>query len=227
MTNRDLKVELKSLVKNSITPLLKSYGFKKNGDTYIKNMKNIVWVIDIQKSRWNDENELQFTFNCGIYFSALAFIYSNTPNSSIPRIAGCCIHSRIEMLSKSKLDKWWSLQQEISPGQNTVIIQEVEACIQSLVIPFLEKFNSINDILDFLKNERPVCYRSVYPQSKELCMIYIAIIYSLLGQQNKSFALLNEFIEDFPKSQLTSLIPAIKNRICAMRTIGGKLCVDF
>lgn len=93
---------LNNILGSSLTPYLKSLGFKKSKNNYTRDLGEMAYIINIQKSRWDDKEEAKFTFNCGIYVPEVFSIYSNIENISKPQIENC---SKADIFKISKFLK--------------------------------------------------------------------------------------------------------------------------
>jgi hypothetical protein len=52
-----------------LKPLFKDNGFSKSALNFYKNTSNFIFVLNFQKSSWNDSAHTRFYINCGIYGS--------------------------------------------------------------------------------------------------------------------------------------------------------------
>ncbi len=57
---------MEHFIKEYISPFLRKKGFLKKGLTWNKTVGNVVYVINIQKSKFSKEDEIDFTLNIGI-----------------------------------------------------------------------------------------------------------------------------------------------------------------
>ena len=97
------------ILKSALTPLLRSRGFRKRGPVYVAEHGEVTWLVDVQKSQWNDRNEAQFTVNGGVYVPGVVSGYSRRPDPAEPKMVDCCLSVRIGMLDESRVDKWWKI----------------------------------------------------------------------------------------------------------------------
>ncbi|MCB9869356.1 MAG: DUF4304 domain-containing protein [Planctomycetes bacterium] len=136
----------------SLTPLLRSHGFRKEGSVYLAQYGEMALLVDIQKSRWNDEDDAKFTVNGGIYIPGIVSAYSGRPDPEKPKIADCSLSVRIGMLDELRLDKWWKVTSRDS--RQDVVDEEIarELCdrVEMLLLPFLAKFESPAGVAEYL-----------------------------------------------------------------------------
>ncbi|MEZ5345226.1 MAG: DUF4304 domain-containing protein [Pyrinomonadaceae bacterium] len=75
MTNI-LNKRLNTISKNQVYMRLKDLGFRKNGAVYSRVTGGITWLIEVQRSQWNDQSELRFTLNVGVYVPGVWSTYA-------------------------------------------------------------------------------------------------------------------------------------------------------
>ena len=200
------------IVNNYISPKLKEKGFLKKRDTFFSLINDIRWVIEIQRSRWNNENEFQFTLNFGIYVPDLMEIFLNLNEPPKISIEHCSISCRIGMLMNNKKDKWWKLTNNdtLSGSQKAIEIIEM---IETFGIPFLSRFKDQVTVAEFLSSKRKIEEKQIAPQSEAYCMIYAAIIYFLTGAINQSNICTEEAIKMSKGSSSGDIIEEIAMRL--------------
>ena len=57
---RNLQSEFDEILKNLVFPFFKELGFKKNGNGFNKKIGEITQVVNIQKSRWNNKDNVSY-----------------------------------------------------------------------------------------------------------------------------------------------------------------------
>lgn len=81
-----------SLITHTVKPLLKQQGFTKKGLTFYKSNKDLIFVINFQKSYSNNPKETKFYINCGIH------------SNEILREIKCFYRQRISDIINSPID---------------------------------------------------------------------------------------------------------------------------
>ena len=92
-----------NLINENIKERLKTNGYKKKALTFYKKDKELVYVINFQKSQGNSDEQLKFYINCGIY-SALIDKTIDKPGLLEPKEYECHYRVRISTLINSKED---------------------------------------------------------------------------------------------------------------------------
>ena len=81
--NRDLASEFKDLVKDVITPRLKTFGYRKKNLNYNRQFDLLIQCIKVQKSQWNHHDRISFTTNYGC-FNELVYRLSRNRTELLP-----------------------------------------------------------------------------------------------------------------------------------------------
>ena len=175
------------ILKNSLTPLLKPQGFRKSGRIYRAQRDDIIWLVNVEMSLWNDKDQAQFTVSGGVYVPGIVGRYLNKPEPARPTLGYCCVSVRMGMLDESRLDKWWELTWSGDPNEaDKQIAAELSDRVENLLLPFLGTFNSPEGVAAYLLAPRTPDNRFVSPQDELGRRIYAALIYARQGNTAKA-----------------------------------------
>jgi hypothetical protein len=147
---RNLQSEFDEILKNLVFPFFKELGFKKNGNGFNKKIGEITQVVNIQKSRWNNKDNVSFTFNIG-FFSAE--IYIDFWNKGIPKFIkdyDCQITYRLGQLTKGS-DYWYELNERIEKANLEIEIYEN---LNHYLKPFIEKTIDLNSLNELIQTDK-------------------------------------------------------------------------
>lgn len=175
----------KDLVNNYVHPYLKGKGFKKGNLNWNREVGEVVHVINIQKSQYNDSSSYSFTINVGVYLEFVDKICWDKSRPKIVSETACVARNRIGRLMRCG-DIWWTIVPET---EITQIKEEVINGIQNYVLPFLESNSSIAEIGAYLNNTL---------KSKPrygLEYIQVAIVKYYLSDKIGSFEILDDLIK--------------------------------
>ena len=109
MTEKDLEKKFENLISNACTPVLKEFGFKKSGTNFYRQTEELVQTFNVQKSPFNNKNDLSFTGNIGIIEPDTYLKLHEV--ESLPRFPKCTdaiIQFRLGLLT-DKTDYWYRL----------------------------------------------------------------------------------------------------------------------
>ena len=157
---RDIVNECASAVHEAV---LKPIGYRKSGLNYVLASE---WtrIINIQLSRWNSADDVQFTLNFGVYIERLQQLAERPAPSGTLREPDCIVRVRYGALTPSRLDHWWKVNSQTDVSE---LIRDVTGALVAYGLPW---FDSLTD------------YRSVgaeYERQKDLFMASLA--YYLAG----------------------------------------------
>lgn len=179
-TDCKMSALISDLIRQSVALLLKEHGFVKKGNTWNRRLREVVHVIDLQESRYDDNRRVRFTLNVGV---ASPEAYAICWGPSVPSFlqeTDCILRKRVgEFLNLTDgsmaLDYWWKLS---SAGDVTIIGKEVATAIRVRLLPYLDGISSTEALYAVLAKQ-------VQP-SDVLGQIYLAILTALQGEAEKA-----------------------------------------
>lgn len=150
---------VETLAKETVAPIMSSAGFRKKRFTWNRNRAGFIDVVNIQRDKIPHKDMDVFTMNIGIFVPEFFQIIWGKPKNSYAIEADCPIDMRIGTFFRDDLDeslsydKWWEVESERTLSERTLIEASIEIAhiLQQRVIPFFERFNTIQDIHDFMK----------------------------------------------------------------------------
>ena len=206
------------ILKGSLTPLLRSRGFRKEGSVYLALHGDTASLVDLQKSRWNDEDESRFTINGGIYIPGVVSAYSGRSDPERPKIVDCCLSVRIGMLEESRLDKWWKVTARDS-SQDAVdeeIARELCDRVEHLLLPFFAKFESPTDVAKFLSGTMDTSSRFVAPQAPAQRHAYACLIYLKMGDSAKAHRAIEQALREAEGAPIEKVIKRLRDQVLSV-----------
>ncbi len=140
------QIKFDKIIKEWFYEILQWLNFKKKTNNFYLKIGTITQVINVQKSRHWDKNNINFTINIGILIPEYWLSYYNYDNKKLPDYPSeseCLIRERIGGLN-GKGDTWYEVTHQIN---ETALIIEMKNNLIKFIIPYLNKFNSIEKIL--------------------------------------------------------------------------------
>ena len=207
---------LNAILKKEVTPLLRALKFKKRRLNYAYGFDELCWLVNIQKSQWNNQEQSRFTVNCGVYIPGIVSVYANISEPTSPSIRHCACSVRIGMLMPEKIDIWWTLTLGDSASVDEDIAQDIRSKIENIALPFPHKFKSSQSVTDFLLSESSDKYKQVDPGAKTIRLEYSAIIYSKLNRHDEAkriFDIAIEASKDSPTEYTINHLKSLKLKI--------------
>lgn len=149
---RNLQLEFNEILKNIVYPFFKELEFRKNGNGFNKNISELTQVVNIQKSRWNHQDNVSFTFNIGFFATE---IYTENGNNEIPKFIreyDCQISTRLGQLVKGN-DYWYELHKNTTKEN---LEMEIHSHLNDYLRPFLEKNIVLISLKDLILNDENI-----------------------------------------------------------------------
>lgn len=195
----NLNKRLNLILKDYISPFLREFGFRKKKLNYSCAINEVKWLINVQRSKFNDQSKSEFTLNVGVYVPGVWSTYATYEKAKIeplnPTLRECSFHERIAVLTNEKEDIWWKLRADDSDEVDNEIAQDLLDKIKNAAIPFFNKFNSSLEVAEFLSSDLSKEYKYVHPLAKSVRLAYAGIIYFNLGEKGKAEQILDFAIE--------------------------------
>lgn len=118
--------------------VLKPLGYRKSGLNYVLATE---WtrIINIQLSRWNSADDVQFTLNFGLFIQPLHQLAERPTPTGALREPDCIVRSRYGSLTPSRLDHWWKVTPQTDVPE---VIRDVTGALVTYGLPWL---NSLTD----------------------------------------------------------------------------------
>lgn len=149
---RNLQFEFDEILKNIVYPFFKELGFKKNGNGFNKKTNELIQVVNIQKSRWNHQDNVSFTFNIGFF---VAEIYNENWNKEVPKFVreyDCQIRTRLGQVVKGN-DYWYELNNNIKKES---LQMEIHSHLNNYLKPFLEINTNLISLKDLILSDENI-----------------------------------------------------------------------
>lgn len=209
---------LTAILKTYVTPFLNDLGFRKDRNVYERVCGEWSWLIEIQRSHFQDKERADFTINCGIYIPAVAATYFEFLNGQPPKSpdeALCAVRVRLGRLA-SEFDRWWQL----CAGDDTKIVdhrigQELADLLKCHALPFFQRFKSLREIADFLVGPWKTNPLGGDPNNV-IGPAYAGILFCKLGDRERAAAAFETCLRNHPKR-----LPSDRLRNLRDRVLGG------
>lgn len=190
------------LIKEKIHPVMKKHYFKKHNLSWNKHLDEFIYVLNIQKSKYNDTNNLSFTINLGVVVKSVYILCWDKMPPKFAKDTDCTLRVRIGDLFKNKHDKWWN----IDNNTNAYFLgDELNDIILSKCMPFFDDNSTINAIHHNV-------YKSPVKNILYLDQIYLFIIKHLIGDSEGKNYIYNTIIES-GNNKLINKINFIKSKL--------------
>ena len=160
MPKTEIEQSFDFLVSKIVWPNFKKRGYKKSANNF-RYYNNLGWgkLVNFQKSIYQDKRHIKFTINTGLYLAEAENFHCNLQSHEKFHESMCLVRQRVGYLSNAKRDLWFDLNEQTD---TTSLFETVENYFKEYIILYLDKINSIEDILKFLVEG----HRSDYPAAQ-------------------------------------------------------------
>ena len=173
----------KELIK-ALTPIFKSMGYSKKGNSFYLEAGKNFGVVNFQKSRESTKDVVKFTINFGIYSDVLGQLQYDYNSSAKPEVEQCHWETRVGSFMPGSPDYWWN----VSASDNlSGITSNVMETVQNIVMPEINKRLFDEGLINSWINES-------YAGTTEIGRFkYLTTLLKTKGD----FDTLNQFVETF------------------------------
>lgn len=152
MHTQNVRERFQRIVREVFQQALRPRRFKRRFTTFYRQLSNVTHLVNIQSSVWNTDRRFEFTINLGVYRSGFVQVLYQRTEPQNPSISSVPLQTRIGYLDPDlQIDKWWELGDMDSPEKDERVVSELVWRLEQHGIPFLERFNSDKDILEYFE----------------------------------------------------------------------------
>lgn len=154
-TPSELKFDL--IVKHGFHSMLKPAGFKRKGNNFYRQLKDLGHIVNIQKSQWGSKNDIKFTINSGIFSPEYwrGLFYNQRKEMPVyPTEPECLVRKRIGAL-RGQGDTWY----EVDVNTDEVdLVADMRENVEQYILPWFNGIQSTQDFITLIKQEKLVFY---------------------------------------------------------------------
>jgi hypothetical protein len=183
---KEPSVKMSLIVKDCIAPTLKGFGYRKKNNTWNKKKDQLIYVINVQSSRWNTKDEVSFTINLGVFSLLVDNICWYAKNKPFIAETDCIVRKRLEN-GYSAGEFWYNISNETNL---TELDKTAHDNLVNIGIPFLESIATLNDIHMWLLRKKQEC--PLIPLEN----IYLAVVKKILGLNKEGDSILREYEDE-------------------------------
>lgn len=204
--NLTVRERLASIIKKSLPEMLKKYGFRKKGTTYVYQDEQLSYLIKIYKSRYNTDDELDFRLEWGVD------INDDYKKPNVPFKAEA-LYGTHDDLIKERSKLWFSLKNTDIFDVDEKIQEEIIHILEKDIIPFLFSFKTIEDIINILESTPFKDARWSVPDPGPQTYRWLAILYYFMNRPEKSCEILDKAIQEAKIESFKQNLITLKQQI--------------
>lgn len=186
-----------------VQQLLGEDGFIIKGQTFWRGRDKLSQTIILKRSRWNTQSECDFWFVLGVFVPELyAIVYGEEP-PSYPKEGYLAVSLEIDNIPfypRRRETLSWKLQQGDPPEADEKVCTDVLEHLRVYAVPFLERFNSLSEVIQFLEWLRS--HRHEWFKWNQILPfdawvpIYLAVLYWMVGDRENCMRELETFEQE-------------------------------
>jgi len=183
-----------------VQKLLLNQGFVCKGQAYWWERDRLSPTVILKRSQWNTQELCEFWFILGVFIPKLyAIVYRETP-PLYPKEGYLAISLEIDSIPfypRYRETLRWELKLSDSAEVEERLWADVSHHLQNYAIPFLDRFRTLSDAIDFLewlRSHRDEWFKfgQILP-FEAWVPIYLAVLYWMIGDREKSLRELEAF----------------------------------
>jgi hypothetical protein len=156
--------KIDTMVDNSIAPFLKTFGFRKRGNSFARTFAHGFDVLRVQKSPWGDKQATSFTVNLGICWPRAQALLGRPVERMPFTDAHCTVFRRVGCVMPEHRDFWWKvhLDKPLDSAQLDLLER-----IDRYVIPWFEWAHDIDHSLELAREYKLIGIIAALEKVKE------------------------------------------------------------
>jgi len=143
---------IKAIVQDHLAPFLKARGFRKKGRHFWRVEGDVMDVIDVQNSQFNDAWEAKFTINLGVCWIFLQRVIGGVFAVEPSPPKSCIFRHRLSPDMEKKADYWWDVRSNSDPAN---VASELLQLLDRTGFPWLESKRDGVAVLEHMTNRWP------------------------------------------------------------------------
>jgi|GEM_PF-4762801 len=210
-----LQNRLEYIIKNSLGLVLKQKGYKKKGIKYLFQSDYFLHSIKIRKTRYNAEDELDFTLEFDLWIPKEIIL--NLPFPFLAPILGI----NLPILCNNRM--WFELKdnEESQLVTDTELIKQIKEMLERGYLPFILTLKDLNDIIPLLHEDAETKHHWDIPHTGGQTIEFLAIINYILGRKQEAIKIIENYPVKIPefaktlkelKEQMQSDTPHLTNQ---------------
>ena len=188
------KERFDDFVKSYFAPFLKELGFRKKSMHFHRQVGDFLWVISIQKSRYNSEDDLSFNVRWGVCLDEYR-LPNVVPPKVIPAEYGVLGGSLQNFKERCS---WYNMKvsDENPKEQDLEHFGRVKEVVQNDLIPFFESLKSVKAIIALLEEKLAEGKVKADALTGGTCEETLALLYRLIGKKEEGIRYFDKIISE-------------------------------
>lgn len=183
MSQETLKTDFDQILKGTIIPFFKDFGFKRKSQNFYRQTNDIGQCFNVQRSQWNSYDDcVSLTFNLGFFSQEIDRIVRDKAGMiEFPKTVDCFIQNRLGIYTHGR-DHWYNLARNIRKDD---VMSQVEKDLAHHLRPLFEKFTSLEVLKELVDKDEKNISPVFHPY-------YLIAFYMTTGQSEKGIQRIKE-----------------------------------
>lgn len=138
---------LKAPALDALKSLLKPLGYRKTSVLFVRDLGDVLHLVEMQSSRQSTEAQAVFTVNVGIYAPRL--VPADVRDVRRPSIPAAHWRQRLGRLCPEGQDLWWTAK---DMSEAVEAADDIARRIQLYALPALNSLTNLKDLADIWKS---------------------------------------------------------------------------
>lgn len=151
----NVSANIDAMVRDGLTPFLKTFGFRRRGNSFARTFAYGFDVLGLQKSQWGNREATSFTVNLGVCWTRAQALLGRSVDKMPFTNSHCTVFGRIGCVMPEHRDFWWKIQWETP--LDSVQLDLLER-IDRYVIPWFDWAHDINNSLQLTREYKLIEY---------------------------------------------------------------------
>jgi hypothetical protein len=192
-------------VHRTVRKFLQERQFAARGQVFWYRTEQLCRVVILKRSRWNTRSECEFWLELGIFIPGFFPLLWEKQDPPYPQEDFLAVSLRIDNIPlrppQRETVSWYLRADDPLPQADSQIEKEILFELEKYLVPFLDRFNNLFDVIDYLKWVRThgnqwFKWTQILPNDVWL-PVYLAVLYWMVGEG----ALCLQELEDASKNE--------------------------
>ncbi len=178
-----------------VQKFLQERQFLSRGQTFWRPTEQLSQVVILRRSIWNTAETCDFWFELGVHVPGFTPLLDGIPEPAYPKEQFLVVSLRVDSVPSRPVQQqtlsWYLKADDPLPQADEQVITEVLYELREYGVPFLSRFASLADVIEFLewlRLHREECFRwgQIMP-FEAWTPVYLAILHWLNGDVERCF----------------------------------------
>ncbi len=208
-------------IHRKVQQFLAKHQFMARGQTFWRPKCGLSQVIVLRRSRWNTADDCLFWFTIGIFVPGFSSLFWETQEPLHPKEGFLTISLGIDNIpghpATTETLMWQLKTDDLLPSKDDQVVQQVLGELEVYTIPFLARFQKIQDAIEFLDwlhthRGENTKWNQIQPNDVWI-PVYKALLHWLQGDADICFRTLEALLREDRTGYFLDKVERIRERL--------------